>query len=119
MQTMYYTGTNISTPLIGAAVAERKLSRETPGNKGYAYRNLTQGDSSYPITSFIAGDVKTNSLEIDILTLGRSHLEKVFDKMGGQRLQVIPNTIRTTATSNNVERFDRGVQRTSVAGRSK
>ena len=53
-----------------------------------AYRNLTQGDSNYPISSFVANDVKTDSLEIDILTLGGNQLDKVFDKVGGQRLQV-------------------------------
>ena len=76
---IYYTPSNITTPLIGTVVVERQFPKNYPDN--YVYRNITKT----PVRGIFADDVLTNQLEIQISDLGGRPLETVLDDSDNRR----------------------------------
>ena len=76
---IYYTPSNITTPLLGTVVAERHLPANYSDN--YIYRNVT----TKTVRGVLANDVSTNQLEILITDLGGRALDTVLDDLGKRR----------------------------------
>ena len=76
---IYYTPSNITTPLLGTVVAERHLPANHSDN--YVYRNVT----TKTVRGILADDVLTNQLEILITDLGGRPLETVLDDSDKRR----------------------------------
>ena len=76
---IYYTPSNIITPLLGTVVAERHLPANHSDN--YVYRNVT----TKTVRGILADDVLTNQLEVLITDLGGRPLETVLDDSDKRR----------------------------------
>ena len=76
---LYFTPSNITTPLLGVVVGERHLPANSPDN--YVYRNVTKKT----IKGIISDDVNVSHLEILITDIGGRSLETVVDDAGKRR----------------------------------
>ena len=101
---IYYTPSNITTPLLGTVVAERHLPANHSDN--YVYRNVT----TRTVRGILADDVLTNQLEIQISDLGGRPLETVLDDANKRRpIKDILLDLNGTMTSKRQPSFTRGV----------
>ena len=102
---IYYTPSNIITPLLGTVVAERHLPANHVDN--YIYRNVTKNT----VRGILADDVSTNQLEILITDLGGRPLETVLDDSGKRRpiKDILLDLYGTIAMPSRRASFPRGV----------